>query len=223
MQIKNGDLVNIFSELVMYAMHTGTYERSREYEFTVKYLMPLLVLPKPYRKTIRILDVGGADSRLSKWLSEEGFDVYVIDIREDDYGSAKFIKANVLEYDFPEEFFDIIVAVSTVEHIGLNCYGQRTEDPDGDIKTMKELKKWLKVGGLLILTVPYGKPHHPPTFERVYNPSNMWRLQLDDLDIIERRFYCYNPRDPNNFLECSEEEALHTDAVMCVSARKIAK
>ena len=210
-----------YSEIVRYTMHTGTLERSREYEHTIKHLTPLLVLPKPYRKTIRILDVGGADSRLSKWLSEEGFDTYVIDIREDDYGSAKFIKANILEHDFPEEFFDIIVAVSTVEHVGLNCYGQKIEDPDGDIKTMEKLKRWLRTEGLLILTVPYGRPHHPPWFERVYNPSNLWRLQLDDMDIIERRFYCYNPRDPNNYIECLEIEALLTDAVMCVTTRKI--
>jgi len=215
--------VPTFSELVRYVMHTGIYERSREYEFTVKYLMPLLVLPRPYRKSIRILDVGGADSRLSKWLSEEGFDVYVIDIREDDYGNARFIKANILEHEFPSEYFDIIVAVSTVEHVGLNCYGQRIEDPDGDIKTMEKLKRWLRTEGLLILTVPYGRPHHPPTFERVYNPTNLWRLQLDDMDIIERRFYCYNPRDPHNFLECTEQKALTTDAVMCVATRKTVK
>ena len=44
-----------YSETVRYTMHTGILERKREYEFTIKHLTPLLVLPRPHRKTIRIL------------------------------------------------------------------------------------------------------------------------------------------------------------------------
>ena len=210
-----------FKEIVKYCMHTGIYERSREYEFVVKYLVPLLALPKEVRKNIRILDVGGADSRLSKFLADQGFDVYVIDIREDDYGKAKFIKANILTYDFPDNFFDIIVAISTIEHVGLSCYGQELIDKDGDVKTMKKLKKWLKPGGLLLLTLPFGIPHHPPDFERVYNLETLRdRVLFVGWDVVEVRFFCFNPLDRDDFVECSVPQALVTDACVCLALRK---
>ena len=210
-----------FKDIVKYCMGNTLYERSREYEFVMKYFMPLLAIPKKLRKNIRILDVGGAESRLSKFLAEQGFDVYVIDIREDDYGSARFIKANILEYDFPEGFFDVIVAISTVEHVGLPCYGQELIDRDGDVKTVKKLWCWLKPGGLLLLTLPFGIPHHPPDFERVYNLETLRSRVLSvGWDVVEVRFYCFNPLCRDDFVECSVPQALVTDAVVCLALRK---
>ncbi|MCD6399792.1 DUF268 domain-containing protein [candidate division WOR-3 bacterium] len=218
----NPNQVPSFEQIVNLCMHNRLYERSREYEFVLKYFMPLLVLPKELRRKIKVLDVGGAESKLSKWLSSQGFDTYVIEIREDDYGSAKFIRANILDYDFQENFFDIIVAISTVEHVGLPAYGQDKQDPDGDVKTMVKLRSWVKPGGLLLVTVPFGKPHHPPEFERVYDTVSLqFRIILPRLEVIEKRYYCYNPRDPHSFEECSLAKALLTDAVACLALRKI--
>ena len=211
-----------FKDIVRYCMGNTLYERSREYEFVMKYFMPLLAIPKKLRKNIRILDVGGAESRLSKFLAEQGFDVYVIDIREDDYGSARFIKANILEYDFPEGFFDIIVAISTVEHVGLPCYGQELIDRDGDVKALRKLKSWLRSGGLLLLTLPFGVPHHPPDFERVYNLETLRsRVLFVGWDVVECRFYCFNPLNRDDFVECSVPQALVTDAVVCLALRRV--
>jgi len=211
-----------FKDIVKYCMHTGIYERSREYEFVMKYFMPLLAIPKEVRKNIRILDVGGADSRLSKFLADQGFDVYIIDIREDDYGKAKFIKANILTCNFPTGFFDVIVAISTIEHVGLPAYNQDIIDSEGDVKALRRLKAWLRQGGLLLLTLPFGVPHHPPDFERVYNLESLRSRVLGlGWDVVECRFYCFNPLDRDDFVECFVPRALVTDAVVCLALRKL--
>ena len=207
-------------ELMEKAMVNRLYERSREYEFVFRYIAPLLLYPKPFRKFIRILDVGGGESRLANTLADLGFDVTVIDIGDVDHGSAKFVRANILEYDFPQGCFNLIIAISTIEHIGLPAYGQKILDADGDVETVRKLKKWLAPGGILLITVPYGRPHHPPDFERVYNRESIWRLGVWDLEILEKSFYCYNRRDPHDFLPCRQEEAEKTDAVLCIAARK---
>jgi len=57
---------------------------------------------------------------------------------------------------FDDEFFDVITAVSTVEHIGLGRYGDPVA-PDGDREAMEEMRRVLKAGGRLLMTVPCGR------------------------------------------------------------------
>ncbi|RLF82421.1 hypothetical protein DRN38_00175 [Thermococci archaeon] len=208
-------------DLMNMSMGNSAYERPLEYRFTWKYLSVLLTLPKEERKKIKILDVGGAESRLAKVLSLLGFDVTVIDINKDDFGKAKFIKANILEYDFKPESFDIIIAISTIEHIGLPCYGQKIQDPQGDIKTMRKIWKWLKKGGIAIITLPFGKPHHPPTFERVYSMDSLEvLLKQGDWEVISVEYGCALDENPRLFRSCYLHEALFRDAVVMLLLRK---
>jgi ubiquinone/menaquinone biosynthesis C-methylase UbiE len=48
---------------------------------------------------------------------------------------------------FPNNFFNKITAISSVEHI--------LPIEDGDIKAFREIARTLKVGGKAIITVPY--------------------------------------------------------------------
>ena len=208
-------------DLIKSSMHNWMYERHVEYTFVWKYLSVLLVLPEKLRKEIKILDVGGAESRLSKVLSELGFNVTVIDLAEDDYGSARFVQADILRYEFPKEYFDIIISISTVEHVGLPCYKQKVLDFDGDIHTMDKIYQWLKDGGIALITLPYGKPHHPPEFERVYNQKTLQERILRDMwEVIEIRYARQSEDDPHTFIECSEQDARNYDAVVLLALRK---
>ncbi len=49
--------------------------------------------------------------------------------------------------------FELIVAVSTVEHVG---YDERPRDPDGPARAIAALRERLAPGGLLVITVPVG-------------------------------------------------------------------
>jgi len=67
--------------------------------------------------------------------------------------------------------------VSTIEHIGLNVYGQLTLDDEGDIKAMRELHRIMKPGGLLIITTPYtGQTLRISEFERNYSRQRLIKL-----------------------------------------------
>jgi SAM-dependent methyltransferase len=89
-----------------------------------------------------------------------------------------FLKRNVLDTLLPDNTSDAIVVVSTIEHIGLEPYGQTVKDTDGDLRTMKELVRILKHEGILILTTPYigGEPLRVTSFERTYDRQRLGEL-----------------------------------------------
>lgn len=206
-----------FLELINKSIVNWNAERPLEYQFVWRCLLPLTLIPQKHRKEIKILDVGGAESNLSKTLAELDFDVTVIDINDVDHGKAKFVRENILMYDFPEQSFDIVIAISTIEHVGLQSYGQTKQEDYGDMITMEKIHKWLKSYGLAIITLPYGKPHHPPTFERVYDLTLLDdRILFGDWRIVEIQYIC----DKGEWDTCTEEEARNRDAAVLLLLQK---
>lgn len=65
-----------------------------------------------------------------------------------------FHNSDVLTYEHPVDTLDWVVAVSTIEHVGLGHYGD-PKDPDGDTKVLALAYKWLKPGGWLSFDVPW--------------------------------------------------------------------
>lgn len=204
-------------ELIEKSIVNRSDERPLEYLFTWLNLTMITSLLTPIKSWIKILDVGGSESRLAKTLAELGFDVTVIDINDVEHGDAKFVRENILEFEFPEEEFDIIVAISTIEHIGLPAYGQKLIDSDGDVKTMHKIYRWLKSGGVAIVTLPYGKPHHPPQFERVYDEKTLKeRIIKDKWNVVSILYACKDGR----WDICSELKARDRDACVFLVLQK---
>jgi hypothetical protein len=84
-----------------------------------------------------------------------------IDYRPCERKSAPRMQGNVLTYDgfaphmgTDAGYFDWIVSISTIEHIGLGHYGDPI-DPDGDTKAMQRAWEWLKPGGWMYFDVPF--------------------------------------------------------------------
>jgi 2-polyprenyl-3-methyl-5-hydroxy-6-metoxy-1,4-benzoquinol methylase len=95
----------------------------------------------------RILDIGCCGSKLPIELAKFGHEVYGIDVGN--YPDPKlftFVQGDIRQMPFGDEFFDVVTAVSTVEHIGLGRYGDPIA-PDGDMEAMEEIKRVLKQGG----------------------------------------------------------------------------
>jgi ubiquinone/menaquinone biosynthesis C-methylase UbiE len=137
----------------------------------------------------RILDLGCCGSKLPIELAKLGHEVYGIDVG--DYPDPKlftFIQGDIRQMPFNAEFFDVVTAVSTIEHIGLGRYGDPIA-PDGDKEAMGETRRVLKRGGQLLMTLPCGKDticHSKDgvPLHRAYSPTSLNNL-LSRLKILE--------------------------------------
>jgi SAM-dependent methyltransferase len=133
------------------------------------------------QKNTKILDVGSTGSYFPLALACLGHKVYVIDIRPYEYRShhpnLKDIIGDIRHTEFPDNFFDAVTAISTIEHIGLGRYGDPL-DKEGDKKATQEIRRILKPKGKLLLTVPYGKPA-VTKLNRVYDANKLQSILKD--------------------------------------------
>ena len=74
-----------------------------------------------------------------------------------------YIFGDLRSLDFRDEWFDTIVCISTIEHVGMDnfLYTGRKEDTPKDAQdfllALGELKRVLKRGGILYVTFPFGR------------------------------------------------------------------
>jgi hypothetical protein len=62
----------------------------------------------------------------------------------------------IADWDREQPRFDIAWSISSFEHDGLGMYGDPL-DPEGDLKAMQKMKRIVKSGGLMFLSLPVGK------------------------------------------------------------------
>jgi SAM-dependent methyltransferase len=178
-------------------------QRAAEYPWIIR---SLELIPK----TGLFLDVGCAESLLSHELIAKGLTVVGLDIRDCPFKDKRvaFVKRNIIHTGFPDGMFDAVGIVSTIEHIGLEPYGQTVKDTDGDIKVITELKRILKNQGIILLTTPYigAGPLRVDSFEREYSAQRLSRLTAG-LKIVHENYY-YPSRSMRRlqWLELSKEE-----------------
>jgi SAM-dependent methyltransferase len=144
-----------------------------EYSFVISEL-----LKKP--KGI-VLDIGCTDSGnlIPLLLTSLGWEVYGIDIREFKFKhpSFTFVSEDIRDTSFPDNFFDYATAVSTLEHIGIQGrYAVTREDPEGDIKAVREVNRILSPHGVFLLTVPYGQGQLIKPLQRVYDKVRLTKM-----------------------------------------------
>lgn len=92
-------------------------------------------------KNAKILDVGCGEGVLVEKFRKEGYNIIGIDIN---YASECVVKGDVTKLPFKNETFGYILCLDVIEH--LNFEEQK--------KALYEIKRTLKVGGELILSVP---------------------------------------------------------------------
>lgn len=180
------------------SLYFGSWsQRAIEYPWVLQQLALL-------KQNALVLDVGCAESLLSHELLARGYRVIGIDIRDYHWKAQNMlvVKGNVMDTGFPESLFDAIFVVSTIEHIGLSGYGQVTIYEEGDIRAMREFRRILKPGGILILTTPYirSKSLRVNPIERIYNHERLTRL-IEDYQILNEDYFLpVRPKDGARFI-----------------------
>jgi SAM-dependent methyltransferase len=131
----------------------------------------------------RILDVGCAESPVSFSLACLGYEVTGIDLHPYPLAHPRLTTvAGALEdWDAPDEQFDGVVCLSSLEHFGLGAYGE-LESEGLDSIAMQRITRLAKPGATLALTVPFGKYRVTP-LQRIYdmpaikNLLNGWEIR----------------------------------------------
>lgn len=127
-----------------------------------------------------VLDVGCVESTYHEMLNGpvDGLDVRPITstVLRNTY------QADIRTWQAPE-LYPTVLAVSSLEHVGLDCrsYGTEADDPNGDRHAVEGCMRALAPDGVMLLTVPFGERSDHGWYRRYDMP----RLQslLDGYDI----------------------------------------
>lgn len=111
-------------------------------------------------------------------------------------------------------FYDVVISISTLEHIGFDNSFYIRENRNKEINSssyisaVKELKRVLKPGGNLILTLPFGKPLELST-QLIFDKKLLKEL-IDSFSPVKSQlcFYKYDQKgwQVSNANECSGAE-----------------
>lgn len=128
----------------------------------------LLLARLLYRPNLRVMDVGYANAmachlRMLETL-EPPANLTGLDIAEPVYDARRYyaraVRASVIDVPLPDESFDLIWCISTLEHVGMDNTnyvegaGDKGQSP---VAAVKEMIRLLAPGGRLLVTVPFGR------------------------------------------------------------------
>ncbi len=119
----------------------------------------------------RILDAGSSLNHhdllnLSLW---HGRKLHITTLAYEGCPSSTVIKPvytyeDLRAMNYPDAFFDAVACISTLEHVGMDNtllytddYTKKENAVDAHLQAVDEMKRVLKEGGTLYLTVPYGR------------------------------------------------------------------
>ncbi|MBN1975116.1 MAG: class I SAM-dependent methyltransferase [Sedimentisphaerales bacterium] len=157
----------------------------------------------------RVLDLGCVGSVLTGIASRQGHYVTAVDLNEIEYEmpNVVFQQGDIIEMNWGDAQFDIIMNCSMIEHVGLGGrYGSRDRN-DGDIIAMKRLHDLLATCGRMILTIPVGIDAEFRPFHRVYGEKRL-PLLLSCYNLIQEEYW--HKAKNSKWGICDKQTALNT-------------
>jgi len=124
--------------------------RNGEWDFILQWMRPL----RKFQGEVTVLDVGSTESLLIYELAHRGYEMVGLDQRPyQEKLPFTFWQHDITKHALDAQF-DYILAVSTVEHIGLGAYNDIPQSGGGDRKAIVNLSYMLKPNGYFIITLP---------------------------------------------------------------------
>jgi len=156
------------------ALGNPVNERSIEYPWAIEHLRA--------QKGRKILDVGCSESALlTSYLLSKGYDAYGLDIVDcRSLPLGRFFLRDARNTSLPDSSFDVVILLSVLEHIGNDA----NED---DIKTMHELGRILRKGGVILFTSPFAV-EYSNRGQRFFDSERLSRL-TQSFNVIERSYF----------------------------------
>ena len=110
----------------------------------------------------RVLEVGYAfaEPAYLAGLLRAGVELVGVDLAARDVEGMQAVEADARDLPFSDGSFDQTLLVSTLEHVGADntVYGLEAEsDGDSRLRALRELRRVLRRGGSLLVTVPLGE------------------------------------------------------------------
>ena len=135
----------------------------------------------------RVLDIGCVSSRLPIQLASLGYAVHGLDVRPYAFSHPNFTfhRADLFQWSPPEPF-DIILLISTIEHFGIGGYGD-LQMADADLRAMTQILQWLRPGGQLLVSLPFGVASITPK-HRIYDAERLGSL-FAGLEWVEQAYF----------------------------------
>jgi SAM-dependent methyltransferase len=183
------------------ASHPWIGERAIEYPWAYKNISDL--------KNGKIMDVGAKEGLpITDMLLENQNIVYAIDLNAvatHQNGNLIIAKGDIISTTFEDNFFDSVIVISTLEHIGVaGRYGISVANETGDFQAMSEIFRVLKPGGKVLVTVPYGMGKSLP-LNRLYDAERTKKL-FTNFEITQSQYFIFHP-EYELWLEADEEKA----------------
>jgi O-antigen chain-terminating methyltransferase len=118
-----------------------------------------------YRREARVLDVGYANAEPRYVLARDALKIPLLvglDPAAIPQSGVSAVAGDALALPFCSGAFDLILAISVIEHIGrdnsIYYQGDRENRESGDLEAAAALASLLRPGGRMLVTVPFGRP-----------------------------------------------------------------
>ena len=153
------------------------------------------------------IDFGPGGSYLGLIAAERGFNVTAVDLKKIEppyrHPRLRFIQGDILKVALPKGCFDLVINCSTVEHVGLaGRYGVTVNHTRGDLEAMTCLRSLMKIGGVMLLTIPVGRDAVFTPLHRVYGSERLPVL-LSGYHVEKEAYWV---KDDQNVWNATEKE-----------------
>ncbi|HET7467789.1 MAG TPA: class I SAM-dependent methyltransferase [Candidatus Dormibacteraeota bacterium] len=145
----------------------------------------------------RLLDVGTTwalpvylDAMRVSGVSE----LWGVDLVRKPVEGFRMVQGDVRSLPFRDASFELVVCISTLEHIGLDVSGYgglAQSEASGDVLALRELARILTPGGRLLITVPFGRRQQLHWLRQYDQPAWDELVRQTDLQTGELAYYRY--------------------------------